>query len=98
MLTCFHRVLLLGFRGRYQDPVAPERDQLISTLNGLVAPFGVLPETAVLNVPLSPRQHPLLHSPFFWLVTLTLLLAGVWWGLHHWLNVLVDELLPQSLR
>ena len=81
-----------------QDPVAPERDQLISTLNGLVAPFGVLPETAVLNVPLSPRQHPLLHSPFFWLVTLTLLLAGVWWGLHHWLNVLVDELLPQSLR
>ncbi|MCV5445410.1 DotU family type IV/VI secretion system protein, partial [Escherichia coli] len=25
-------------------------------------------------------------------------LAGVWWGLHHWLNVLVDELLPQSLR
>lgn len=98
VLTCFHRVLLLGFRGRYQDPVAPERDQLISTLNGLVAPFGVLPETAVLNVPLSTRQHPLLHSPFFWLVTLTLLLAGVWWGLHHWLNVLVDELLPQSLR
>ncbi|WP_311272964.1 type VI secretion system baseplate subunit TssK [Escherichia coli] len=66
--------------------------------DGLVAPFGVLPETAVLNVPLSTRQHPLLHSPFFWLVTLTLLLAGVWWGLHHWLNVLVDELLPQSLR
>ncbi|HAW2446790.1 TPA: OmpA family protein [Escherichia coli] len=51
VLTCFHRVLLLGFRGRYQDPVAPERDQLISTLNGLVAPFGVLPETAVLNGP-----------------------------------------------
>lgn len=98
VLTCFHRVLLLGFRGRYQDPAAPERDQLISTLNGQVAPFGVLPETAVLNVPLSTRQHPLLHSPFFWLVTLALLLAGVWWGLHHWLNVLVDELLPQSLR
>ncbi len=98
VLTCFHRVLLLGFRGRYQDPAAPERDQLISTLNGQVAPFDVLPETAVLNVPLSTRQHPLLHSPFFWLVTLALLLAGVWWGLHHWLNVLVDELLPQSLR
>ena len=25
VLTCFHRVLLLGFRGRYQDPVSPER-------------------------------------------------------------------------
>ncbi len=61
VLTCFHRVLLLGFRGRYQDPAAPERDQLISTLNGQVAPFGVLPETAVLN---RYRQHPLLHSPF----------------------------------
>lgn len=31
-------------------------------------------------------------------MTLTLVLAGVWWGLHYWLNVLVDELLPQSLR
>ncbi|EOY2427635.1 type VI secretion system protein TssL, short form [Escherichia coli] len=63
VLTCFHRVLLLGFRGRYQDPVAPERDQLISTLNGLVAPFGVLPETAVLNVPLpSPSLRGLLRA------------------------------------
>lgn len=92
------RVRVIDKINAYQDPAAPERDQLISTLNGQVAPFGVLPETAVLNVPLSTRQHPLLHSPFFWLVTLALLLAGVWWGLHHWLNVLVDELLPQSLR
>ena len=58
VLTCFHRVLLPGFRGRYQDPAAPERDQLISTLNGQVAPFGVLPETAVLNVPLSHPSAP----------------------------------------
>lgn len=79
MLTCFHRVLLLGFRGRYQDPAAPERDQLISTLNGQVAPFGVLPETAVLNVPLSPSA-PFAAFAVFWLVTLTLVLAGVWWG------------------
>lgn len=98
VLTCFHRVLLLGFRGRYQEPVSVERDQLISTLNGRVTPFDVLPETAVLNVPLSSRQHHLLHSPFFWLVVLMLMLAGVWVGLHHWLSVLVDELLPQSLR
>lgn len=97
VLTCFHRVLLLGFRGRYQDPAAPERDQLISTLNGQVAPFGVLPETAVLNVPLSPVST---------LCCIRRFLAGdahtgtggVWWGLHYWLNVLVDELLPQSLR
>lgn len=97
MLTCFHRVLLLGFRGRYQDPAAPERDQLISTLNGQVAPFGVLPETAVLNVPLSPVST---------LCCIRRFLAGdahtgtgrCLVGLHYWLNVLVDELLPQSLR
>ena len=59
VLTCFHRVLLLGFRGRYQDPAAPERDQLISTLNGQVAPpFGVLPETAVLNVRIATASAP----------------------------------------
>ena len=53
---------------------------------------------AVLNVPLSTVSTFAAFASFFWLVTLALLLAGVWWGLHHWLNVLVDELLPQSLR
>ena len=83
VLTCFHRVLLLGFRGRYQVSGSPgARPGLFRRLERAGrAILVVLPETAVLNVPLSTRQHPLLHSPFFWVVTLALLLAGVWWGL-----------------
>ncbi|MBK4329508.1 DotU family type IV/VI secretion system protein, partial [Enterobacter hormaechei] len=44
--------------------------------------------------PLTRRQHYLWQSPFCWLLLLMLVLVGVWWGLHSWLNVLVDELLP----
>ncbi|EAN4681802.1 DotU family type IV/VI secretion system protein [Salmonella enterica] len=98
VLTCFHRVLLLGFRGRYQEPASDEREHLISTLNGRVKPFSMLPEMAVLNVPLSGRQYHLWQSPFFWLLTMLIVLTGVWWGLHSWLNVLVDELLPLGMR
>ena len=98
VLTCFHRVLLLGFRGRYQEPESDDREHLISVLSARVKPFSMLPEMAVLNVPLSGRQHDLWQSPFFWLLLLMLVLAGVWWGLHSWLNVLVDELLPPELR
>ncbi|EJX0633946.1 type VI secretion system protein TssL, short form [Salmonella enterica] len=98
VLTCFHRVLLLGFRGRYQSPESVEREQLISTLSERVKPFSVLPEMPLLNVPLSGSRHSLWHSPFFWLLALVFILAGVWWGLHNWLNVLVNELLPSGLR
>lgn len=34
VLTCFHRVLLLGFRGRYQDPVAPGATSLFRRSTG----------------------------------------------------------------
>lgn len=98
VLTCFHRVLLLGFRGRYQGPGSDERDHLISVLSARVTPFSILPDTAVLNVPVSGRQHYLWQSPFFWLLLMMLVLAGVWWGLHSWLNVLVDELLPAGMH
>ncbi len=94
VLTCFHRVLLLGFRGRYQDPESDERQHLIAMFSKRVEPFRVQEDSAVLNVPLTRRQHYLWQSPFCWLLLLMLVLVGVWWGLHSWLNVLVDELLP----
>jgi type VI secretion system protein ImpK len=49
VLTCFHRVLLLGFRGRYQDPLSADREKLVAMLSERVAPFRVSPETALLN-------------------------------------------------
>ena len=86
-------MLLLGFRGRYQDPESDERQHLIAMFSKRVEPFRVQEDSAVLNVPLTVRQHYLWQSPF----------AGCYanacagWrlvGLHSWLNVLVDELLP----
>ncbi|MBL1759284.1 DotU family type IV/VI secretion system protein, partial [Klebsiella pneumoniae] len=51
VLTCFHRVLLLGFRGRYQDPESDERQHLIAMFSKRVEPFRVQEDSAVLNVP-----------------------------------------------
>ena len=64
VLTCFHRVLLLGFRGRYQDPESDERQHLIAMFSKRVEPFRVQEDSAVLNVPLTGRQHYLWQSPF----------------------------------
>ncbi|MBM5552822.1 DotU family type IV/VI secretion system protein, partial [Klebsiella quasipneumoniae] len=75
-------------------PESDERQHLIAMFSKRVEPFRVQEDSAVLNVPLTRRQHYLWQSPFCWLLLLMLVLVGVWWGLHSWLNVLVDELLP----
>ena len=98
MLTCFHRVLLLGFRGRYQDPVSTDREKLIAMLSERVTPFRVSPETALLNAARPTRKSRVWYSPLFWLSTAVIVLVGVWWGLDSWLDMLVDELLPPRQR
>lgn len=98
VLTCFHRVLLLGFRGRYQDPVSTDREKLIAMLSERVTPFRVSPETALLNAARPTRKSRVWYSPLFWLSTAVIVLVGVWWGLDSWLDMLVDELLPPRQR
>lgn len=98
VLTCFHRVLLLGFRGRYQDPVSTDREKLIAMLSERVIPFRVSPESALLNAARPTRKSRVWYSPLFWLSSAVIVLVGVWWGLDSWLDMLVDELLPPRQR
>jgi len=39
VLTCYHRVLMLGFLGRYREENAPEREHLLTTLSEYVEPL-----------------------------------------------------------
>lgn len=87
-------MLLLGFRGRYQDPESDERQHLIAMFSKRVEPFRVQEDSAVLNVLFDRASALPVAVSFCWLLLLMLVLVGVWWGLHSWLNVLVDELLP----
>jgi len=93
VLTVFQRVLLLGFKGRYQQHDDPERLRLIAALEERVAPLRctqALPGGATRGsgFGLVGSGSPWRHG-----VVAVLLLGAVWWGLDLFLADLVDSLL-----
>jgi len=94
LLTAFQRVLMLGFQGRYRDLNDPEREQLLDELNARVAPLEL--NQALLTRRGGHRINTLrgLRSPWVHVLSAVLLLAATWWGLDHWLSVLLDTLVP----
>jgi type VI secretion system protein ImpK len=95
VLTAFHRVLMLGFQGRYRDADDPEREQLLSAFHAQVAPLALsqTPATKVktgqgLRIALWPRS-PLAHG-----LLVGLLFVGLWWGLDQLLANLLNSVLP----
>ncbi|KFK91923.1 MULTISPECIES: type VI secretion system protein TssL, short form [unclassified Serratia (in: enterobacteria)] len=95
VLTCFHRVLMLGFLGGYRSLTVPEREQLVDQLSVRVPPFSVAPSQPVLAVA-APRYR-LGRWLRYWPVRLVLaglIVASLWWGLDHALSDLLPTLLP----
>lgn len=94
VLTAFQRVLTLGFRGRYRDFNAPEREQLLAALNAQVAPLQMLQaSTALGSGGRAMKRLHALRSPLVNVLAVGLLLAGVWYGLDQLLGGLVATLL-----
>ena len=95
VLTAFHRVLMLGFRGRYRELNDPEREQLLAALNGHVAPMelrlGI--KTQASGVHRIGRLR-WLRSPLPHVLAVGLLLVAAWWGLDRLLSGLITTLLP----
>jgi type VI secretion system protein ImpK len=94
VLTCFHRVMMLGFLGGYGSADAPARQQLVSALTKRVPAF-----MRSVDAPLLSRAHNGLRTGWLssWPARLgltALLLAALWWGLNHWLDHLIATLLP----
>ncbi|HEY0289375.1 MAG TPA: type VI secretion system protein TssL, short form [Pseudomonas sp.] len=94
VLTAFHRVLMLGFQGRYRDADDPEREQLLAALNMQVTPLKLshtlktqvnAGRTSFLQRMQSPAAHTLAAG---------LLLVGVWWGLDRYLGGLIAMFMP----
>lgn len=99
VLTCFHRVMLLGFLGGYRSLNDPEREKLVNALSQHVPPFSV------------PQSHPVLAGAktgrgigrWFscWPVRIGLsviVLAALWWALDHWLDQVLAALLPGVVK
>ncbi len=97
VLICFHRILVLGFQGRYRNQPQGPRDHLIAVLETKVPTRETMPASVLLS-PDADGFYPFLgrRSLWFWGGIAIFLVAGLWWGLHHHLHMLLAELLPGS--
>ena len=98
VMTCFHRVLMLGFQGSYSSLAATEREQLVDQLSARVPVFSFAPSRPVLAIATSRSRLSVWLR--YWPVRLGLafvIVAGLWWGLDHWLSGLLSTLLPGSV-
>ncbi|MGK3144649.1 type VI secretion system protein TssL, short form [Pantoea sp. C2G6] len=99
VVTCFHRVMMLGFLGSFRSLNDPDRQKLVSALTEQVEPFTY------------PQAHPVLAESrtgqglgrwlASWPVRIglsVLVLAALWWGLNHWLDQMLITLLPGAVK
>lgn len=98
VLTCFQRVLMLGFQGGYSSPDVAEREQLVDQLTARVPALTISPTCPALAVAASRSRMSVWLR--YWPVRLCLascIVALLWWGLDHWLSGLLPTLLPGSV-
>lgn len=99
VLTCFQRIMMLGFLGDYRSLNAPERQRLVQALDDRVPSFSY------------PQNQPILAESqaglgmCSWMSSWTariglsvLAIAVLWWGLNHWLDQMLATLLAGVVK
>lgn len=99
VLTCFQRVMMLGFLGNFRSLNDPDRQKLVNALSEHVTPFSY------------PQTHPVLaesrtgRGMVGWLASWpvriglsVIVIAALWWGLDHWLTQMLLTLLPGAVK
>jgi len=90
VLTCYHRVITLGFQGLYSLNAVSQtqRDEVIKALSERVAQ----PDASLSLVVHRTGKHrySLLRSVWFWVVLAVVLTGAIWWGGHLWLQALLS--------
>lgn len=96
VLTCYQRVLALGFQGQYSlsGVGQSQRDEVIAALNERVPPLGSGASLVVQKT--GRRRYNLLRSVWFWIVLAVILTSAVWLGGHLWLQDLLHQQLPEQ--
>ncbi|OMQ24519.1 type VI secretion system protein TssL, short form [Serratia oryzae] len=99
VLTCFYRVLRLGFEGVYHGQTQQQpREQLMKILSERVTAYNIALQPPLLMEARPRRQHRLFQSAFFWLCLTLFVLAGGWWMLHLQLQSLLTALLSGGVE
>lgn len=99
VMTCFQRVMMLGFLGSFRSLNDPARQKLVNALNEHVTPFSYPQTQPVLaESPAGWRMGGWLSS---WPVRTGLsviVLIALWWGLNNWLDQMLLTLLPGAVQ
>jgi type VI secretion system protein ImpK len=95
VLTCYQRVLALGFQGQFSlSGVGQEqREEVIAALNERVPPLETGVDLVVQKT--GKRRYNLLRSVWFWIILAVVLTVLVWAGGHLWLQDLLHQQLPE---
>lgn len=99
VLTCFQRVLILGFLGNFHSVNVPERQKLVLALSERVPPFSVAQTHPILAE--SPAGQGVFDRVSSWPVRIAVSTGGVvalWWGLDLWLDHILVTLLPGTVK
>lgn len=91
VLTCYQRVLALGFQGQYSlsGVGQSQRDEVIAALNERVPPLETGASLVVQKT--GRRRYNQLRSVWFWIVLAVILTGAVWLGGHLWLQDLLHQ-------
>lgn len=99
VVTCFQRVMMLGFLGSFRSLNDPARQKLTETLSEHVMPLGCSQTQPVLAKSRAGRgMGGWLAS---WPVRIGLsvvVIAALWWGLSYWLDQTLQTLLPGAAK
>ncbi|WP_313625954.1 type VI secretion system protein TssL, short form [Kosakonia sp.] len=95
VLTCYQRVLALGFQGQFAFSGArqTQREEVIAALNERVPPLETSVDLVVQKT--GKRRYNILRSVWFWIILAALVTALVWAGGHLWLKDLLRQQLPE---
>ncbi len=91
VLTCFHRVLLLGFSGQYRDDEAPDREAVLAELNRLVPPLSVAEQTPLVVRPPARRYRRGTRTVWWRFLLAGAAIGLLWWGLNLNLQQFVQQ-------
>lgn len=99
VVTCFQRVMMLGFLGSFRSLKDPDRQKLVSALSEHATPLS------------NPLPHPVLAESLtgrgmggwlaLWPVRIGLcvmVVAALWCGLNYWLDQTLLTLLPGAVK
>ncbi|WP_369311327.1 type VI secretion system protein TssL, short form [Providencia rettgeri] len=93
-LTCFYRILTLGFVGKFRRLDHPEREQIVVQLNSLLPRFQSISE---LPLVVKPKLR-FSRRRLYWLSWLTgvIVIFAMWWGFSTSLEHLLQQWMTQG--